>query len=124
MAFQPLLGPFGKMPILIRDDDTNYFTKPSMLESIYSMAWEKGLKISFGVIPLQMATNNISVPPKMRTKNVLFPVMDNIALVEYVKDKLQNGRAEVLQHGLSHYVDENGHWEFGQNLNTTQNIDR
>jgi hypothetical protein len=124
MAIQPLLGPFGKMPILIRDDDTNFFTKPSMLESIYSMAWEKGLKISFGVIPLQMGTDNISVPPKMRTKNALFPIMDNIPLVQYVKDKLQNGRAEVLQHGLSHYVDDNGHWEFGQNLNTTQNIDR
>jgi hypothetical protein len=123
MVFQRLLGPFGKMPILIRDDDTNFFTKPNMLESIYSMAWEKGLKISFGVIPLQKGTNDISVPPKVRAQNSLFPVTDNNALVEYMKDKLQNGMAEVLQHGLSHYVDEKGRGEFGEDLYTKESID-
>ena len=124
MTFQRLLGPYGKMPILVRDDDTNFFTKPSMLESIYSRAWENGLKISFGVIPLQRGTNNISVPPDMRTRSEPFPITDNIVLVEYIKDKLQNGRAEVLQHGLSHYVDKDGHWEFGKKLDTAKYINR
>jgi Uncharacterized protein conserved in bacteria (DUF2334) len=123
MVFQRLLGPYGKMPILIRDDDTNFFTKSNMLESIYSMAWEKGLKISFGVIPLQKGTNDISVPPEVRAKNSLFPVTDNNALVKYMKDKLLSGRAEVLQHGLSHYVTEKGRGEFGQDLDTKESID-
>ena len=67
MFFQPLLGEFGKIPVLIRDDDTNFFTKPSMLESIYSKAWEKGLKTSFAVVPMQKGTDNISVPPEKRS---------------------------------------------------------
>jgi hypothetical protein len=123
MVFQRLLGPHGKMPILIRDDDTNFFTKSNMLESIYSMAWEKGLKISFSVIPLQKGTNDISVPPKVRDKKSLFPVTDNIALAEYMKDKLLNGKAEILQHGLSHNVDEKGRGEFGKDFNTKESID-
>ena len=60
----------------------------------------------------------------MRKKRLFFPVADNNALVEYIKDKLSAGKAEVLQHGLSHYVDDNGHWEFGRNLDTLQDIDR
>ena len=72
MVLQPLLGPSGKVPILIRDDDTNFFTKASMLDSIYSRAWEKGLKISFAVIPLQIGTNNISVPPRNEEKKIIF----------------------------------------------------
>jgi hypothetical protein len=123
MGYQRLIGPYGKMPILIRDDDTNFFTKSNMLESIYSMAWERGLKISLGVIPLQKGTNNISVPPEMRANDSLFPITDNKSLLQYIKDKLRAGIAEVLQHGLSHYVDENGFWEFGQNLDIKQKID-
>lgn len=123
MVFQRLLGPYGKMPILIRDDDINFFTKSNMLESIYSAAWKKGLKISLGVIALQKGTNNISVPPEMRTNDSLFPITDNKSLLQYIKDKLRAGIAEVLQHGLSHDVDENGLWEFGQNLDIKQKID-
>ena len=42
MKIKPLIGPYGKLPILIRDDDTNFFTRPDMLETIHSKAWDKG----------------------------------------------------------------------------------
>jgi hypothetical protein len=53
MRIERLVGPCGKLPILIRDDDTNFFTKDHMLESIYSEAWNKGFKVSLSVIPSQ-----------------------------------------------------------------------
>jgi hypothetical protein len=40
MVITPLLGPNGNIPILIRDDDINFFTKDNMLESVYSEAWK------------------------------------------------------------------------------------
>jgi hypothetical protein len=77
MVFQRLLGPYGKMPILIRDDDTNFFTKTNMLESIYSKAWEDGYKICLAVVPFQRGINDISVPPHIRTTDLHFPIADN-----------------------------------------------
>jgi hypothetical protein len=34
MIIDPLIGPCGNVPILIRDDDTNFFTKADMIEAI------------------------------------------------------------------------------------------
>ncbi len=122
MPFQLLLGPHGKTPLLVRDDDANFFTKDDMLESIYSSAWEKGLKISFAAIPMQKGTDNISVPPEMRASNSYFRITDNKKLVEYLKKKIGDGKTEILQHGLSHHIYENGHWEFGQKFDAKENI--
>jgi Uncharacterized protein conserved in bacteria (DUF2334) len=124
MFFQPLLGEFGKIPVLIRDDDTNFFTRPNMLESIYSIAWEKGLKTSFAVVPMQIGTNNISVPPENRTSESVFPISDNKKLTQYLTPKIRDGTVEILQHGLYHFIDKKGHWEFGQNLNKKRDIER
>ena len=123
MFFQPLLGEFGKIPVLIRDDDTNFFTRPDMLESIYSIAWEKGLKTSFAVVPMQIGTNNISVPPENRMSESLFPITDNKKLTNYITPKIRDGVVEVLQHGLYHFIDKQGYWEFGQNFNKKQDIE-
>ena len=59
MKIKPLIGPHGKMPILIRDDDTNFFTRPDMLEPIHSKAWDKGFKISLSVVPFQRGTEDV-----------------------------------------------------------------
>ena len=54
------------MPILVRDDDTNFFTRPEMLETIHSKAWDKGWKISLSIVPFQKGMNDVSVPPEIR----------------------------------------------------------
>ena len=123
MFFRPLLGEFGKIPVLIRDDDTNFFTESSMLESIYSTVWEKGLKTSFAIVPIQKGTNNISVPTEKRTNESLFPITDNRKLTQYLTPKIQDGSIEILQHGLYHFIDNNGNWEFGQNLDKKHDIE-
>jgi hypothetical protein len=116
MEFRRLLGPYGKVPILIRDDDTNYFTKTNMLESIYSEAWKDGFKVSFAVVPLQRGTNDICVPPDMRVMDSHFSVGENKPLVEYLRDKIQNGAIEILQHGFSHHIGNDGRGEYGRDL--------
>ena len=66
MTITPLLGPNGKIPILIRDDDTNFFTKSNMLESIYTNAWNNQFKVSLSVIPYQKTINDVCVPHDFR----------------------------------------------------------
>ena len=123
VVFQRLLGPWGKMPILIRDDDTNFFTKSSMLESVYSKAWEEGFKVSLAVVPFQRAINDICVPPSVRDMDSHFPILENKPLVHYLKNKIQIGAIEILQHGFSHYIGKDGRGEYGNELDKSQDIE-
>jgi hypothetical protein len=123
MDLQRLLGPYGKLPVLIRDDDTNFFTKPNMLESIYSKAWEYGFKVSLAIIPFQSGTNDICVPPDKRFTDSHYSVADNKALVYYIKEKIRSGAIEILQHGLSHHITNNGRGEFGDNSDRKEDIE-
>lgn len=118
MVLQPLLGPYGKLPILIRDDDTNFFTKPSMLDTFYSEAWKDGFKVSLSVVPYQKTINDISVPPLMRDKDLHFLISDNQALVNYLKQKIHSGQIEILQHGFTHHIGSDGRGEYGKDLDT------
>lgn len=113
MLFEVLIGPNGKIPIVIRDDDTNFFTTKNMLESIYSKAWSKGFKVSLSVVPFQRGINDILVPPVMRKNGKHYSVADNKALVGYLLDKISSGQIEILQHGLSHDYSDQIHGEFG-----------
>ena len=123
MVLQRLLGPYGRLPILIRDDDTNFFTKPNMLESIYSKAWEEGFKVSLAIVPLQRGIDDICVPPVKRFTDSHYSVADNKALVYYLKEKIRSGTIEILQHGLSHHITNNGRGEFGDNSDRKEDIE-
>jgi len=112
MTIQPLLGPKGRIPILIRDDDTNFFTKTEMLESIYSKAWNEGFKVSLSVIPLQKGIDDISVPPNERKTGLSYSIVVNESLIKYLKNKIQQESVEILQHGIHHTYDECRRGEF------------
>ncbi|MGN6347157.1 MAG: DUF2334 domain-containing protein, partial [Candidatus Nitrosocosmicus sp.] len=113
MTVIPLLGPSGKIPILIRDDDTNYFTKRNMLESIYSKAWEKNYKVSLSVIPYQKAINDACIPPDARNSQEYYPIENNKELCLFLKDKVNLNQVEIIQHGISHALID-GRGEFGR----------
>ncbi len=116
MVIERLVGPKGKLPVLIRDDDTNFFTKEKMLESVYSEAWQKGFKVSLSVVPSQAGIDDICVPPYVRNTPNRFSIEGNKRLVDYLNDKIRSGTIEVLQHGFSHNV-VNGHrGEYGKNF--------
>ena len=46
---------------------------------------------------------------------LLYPITNNERLIEFLKERLQRGVIEVLQHGFSHSVVEGYRGEFGIN---------
>jgi hypothetical protein len=121
---KPLIGPRGKIPILVRDDDTNYFTSERMLESIYSEAWAQGYKVSLSVVPIQKGVNDISVPPGSRESNRYYSIADNESLTGYIRKKVDQNVVEVIQHGLSHEKVDGIRGEFGGNLGKKDEIEK
>jgi hypothetical protein len=124
MIPKPLIGPRGKIPILVRDDDTNYFTSERMLESIYSEAWNQGFKVSLSVVPLQMGIDDISVPPDLRTSSRCYSIADNDSLIRYMRKKIGQKVVEVVQHGFSHDLTDGIRGEFGGNLGKKDEIEK
>ena len=122
MTIEQLIGPNGNVPILIRDDDINYFTKPEMLESIYSNAWTEGFKVSLSTIPLQKGLDDLGVPPLYRQSGLLYSIADNHLLLKYLKNKIQQGSVEILQHGVSHTYVNSRRGEFSGNSNLKEKV--
>ncbi len=121
MTIQPLLGPNGNLPILIRDDDTNFFTNPKMLDAIYSEAWNEGFKVSLSVIPRQRGIDDLCVPPNERNSGLNYSITDNVTLIKYLKEKVLQGQVEILQHGFEHTF-ENQRGEFFKPLEQANSI--
>ena len=115
MTITPLLGPNGKIPILIRDDDTNFFTKGNMLESIYSNAWNNQFKISLSVIPYQKTINDVCVPPDFRNFPEHHSIENNEELCTFLKEKIRHNKIEIVQHGVTHDLID-GRGEFSQQI--------
>jgi peptidoglycan/xylan/chitin deacetylase (PgdA/CDA1 family) len=116
MVFEVLIGPKGSIPILIRDDDTNFFTFPKMLESIYAGAWSKGFKVCLSIVPFQKGIDDDSVPPDVRKSGKYYQFAENRDLVDYLQGKISAGQIEVLQHGLSHEYSNGIRGEYGGEL--------
>jgi hypothetical protein len=122
MTITPLLGPNGKIPILIRDDDINFFTKSDMLESVYSNAWKNQFKVSLSVVPYQKAINDVSIPPNVRNSKEYYSIGNNKELCIFLKEKINHNSVEILQHGVAHTFND-GRGEFGEKIETnTSNI--
>ena len=119
MTIDRLIGPNGNVPILIRDDDINFFTTENMIKTIYSKAWENGFKVSLSVIPVQKCMDDLLVPPEMRNSSkALYPISANKELIKFLKGKMENNSVEILQHGFSHTTTEGNRGEFaGSSLN-------
>jgi len=91
----------------IRDDDVSYFTSPEKLEKIYKSAWDMGFKVSFAAIPMHKGTNNLNIPPEFRNTGKYYPINQNKELVEYLKAKISEGKADIMQHGFCHTENSN-----------------
>ncbi len=104
------------MKIIVRDDDTSFFTAPEMLETVYASLWEKGHPVSLSVIPFISTSEvkhnfikkilnsdfDLNAPPAFRGTNREFPVGDNEALCNFLKEYLSKGLVEILLHGFNH----------------------
>jgi hypothetical protein len=112
MTVDRLIGPNGDIPVLIRDDDINFFTSEGMINAIYSKAWENGFKVSLSVVPFQKCMDDILVPPKMRKSAASYPISANNKLIKFLRGKLENNSIEILQHGFSHTSTKGNRGEF------------
>ena len=69
----------------IRDDDTSYFTKPKMIESIFGDSIKTGHKISLSTIPNVKSVDEYFIPPDYRSTNSYHHISDNSTLVNFLK---------------------------------------
>lgn len=99
-------------PLIIRDDDTSYFTPPEKLEAIYSPLWARNLPVCLAIIPAlrcdvrvlsrEGAPYDPSIPPERRGDSNAYPIADNRALCAFLNDKIQRGLVEICLHGYAH----------------------
>ena len=102
----------------IRDDDTCYFTKPEQLETVYGKIWNK-IPVSLSVVPFHACTKSGNVPKQYWNGDKVFPLEENEELVNFLKEKIKEGKVSIMLHGYSHKDYENG-YEFvaGDNLHS------
>ncbi len=112
----PLLGPNGKIPLLSRDDDINFFTKSNMLEKIYEDAWKNQFKISLSIIPYQKGINDVCIPPNAKKSNKYYSLEENKELCLFLQEKIKQNNIEIIQHGVSHILFD-GREEYSPNFN-------
>ena len=98
------------MHFCIRDDDTNFFTRPEDLERAYARITSLG-PVSLAVVPFCQAGSSKAVPERLRGRYSVHPLHENAALVDYLREKAASGVFEVMLHGY-HHDEPHGHPEF------------
>ena len=95
------------MKFAIRDDDTNFFTKPKELEHIFNRIWNR-CPISLAVVPFHSCTKTNQIPKKYWSGNKLFPIDKNNQLIKFLKQKIKEEKIDILLHGYNHKIETNG----------------
>lgn len=86
--------------LAIRDDDTNFFTKVEDLELVYKEF--DGFPISFAVIPTVVDVSTKGACPDTKGNQTPRFIGDNLELCNWIKEKVRDGSADVLLHGITH----------------------
>lgn len=89
------------MKFLIRDDDINYFTRASNLETIYKDIWIK-CPISFSIVPFQACSKSGAIPEKYWQGEQIFPIGENKELINFLTKKIREKKITISLHGWSH----------------------
>jgi len=88
--------------IVIRDDDTSYWTSSSDLEFLYGKLLDKGYKISLAVVPCGYKQNYPGVRSKFYLNREKHVISENKELVDWLTPYVRKGQIEVMQHGYAH----------------------
>jgi hypothetical protein len=89
------------MRCAIRDDDTCFFTTPDALERAYGRYWDR-IPVSLAVVPVHASTRSKGIPPEHWEGDQEFPLGENLALVDFLRNGVAAGRLSILLHGYSH----------------------
>lgn len=87
--------------LVIRDDDTCYFTQPLELSDIYRNLYELGIKVTLSVIPEttgEFRTVSLSSEPS----NKKMKVWQNHELLQYINHRKSRSEVDIVLHGLTH----------------------
>lgn len=99
------------MQMIIRDDDTSFFTTPARLEQLYTPLWELSLPVCLCVIPAHYGNTIIptaepfvdpNIAPQYRGQDKYFPITDNPEICAFLREKVEKGLVEICLHGYSH----------------------
>lgn len=90
------------MQFAIRDDDTSFFTRIEELESAYDFL-EEDECVSLSVVPFSVPIHRDDVFPYGKCENTEKKhIEDNVELVDYLREQVQQGKYDILLHGYSH----------------------
>ncbi|SRR5579884_120283 len=101
LAAPPMLPGARPLWFALRDDDTNYFTRPEQLERVYGALWDR-VPVSLSVVPFHASTPSKAIPPEYWSGDRVFPLHEHGELVSYLRELLAQGRVAISLHGYSH----------------------
>ncbi len=84
--------------LVIRDDDANFFTKVEDLEKVYSSIPD--FPISYAVVPT--VVDVLGGCPDTEGNIKPMYIGENAELVNYFKNRVKNGKCDILLHGIHH----------------------
>lgn len=88
---------------IIRDDDLSYWTNPDDIEKVYKPLFDKKIKISFATIPFAVQMFNAgNFDTFYQDENNSTAIGENQDIVDYIKEKIDDGLVEIMLHGYNH----------------------
>ncbi len=107
------------MKFIIRDDDLNYFNKPTEIEMWYRDIFNLGIPVGFSVVPF-VRVNSDAYGVKIERNDKEYSINENKELVNYLK---KNNFIEIMQHGCTHEIF-NGKFEYESNIDLFERTKR
>jgi len=104
------------MKFVLRDDDLNYFYKPEDIENNFKNIWDI-CPVSMSVIPFvkgnwPLITQELEnrgpgyiddeLIKKIKEDNTIYPIGDNLRLVDFVAKKIEEGKIYLTLHAIHH----------------------
>ena len=108
------------MLFAIRDDDISYFTTPEQIEEIYNEIWDI-CPISFSMVPFHGCTKTGAIPQEYWEGEQMFPIGKNRLLVDFLTEKIRNGKVCITLHGHNHKDNPDG-YEFETGINLVSKV--
>lgn len=88
------------LELVIRDDDLSCFTDPQHLEFLYQDIWDIN-PIHFSIIP-KVYTRQKEIPQNIIPEKDFYFIYENEHLVNFLKQKMEEGKVRIWQHGFTH----------------------
>ena len=89
--------------LIIRDDDLSFWTSPEDIDRVYRPLFDRKIKISFATIPYAVQMFNAgSFNTFYQDDNSQTSIAKNNKIVEYIKEKIDEGLVEIMLHGYNH----------------------